>query len=83
MSVPHGYADAKLYGPLCDDATFYSSEKEGRLQARFKLYKADIHDEFFGLSDEEQRTLIEVVRRKGKGVSNKLFAEALNLARVK
>lgn len=74
--------EATVYGPLCDDATIYSTEKEGRLRATYMLTAEIVHNRFTGLSQDEKRNLIEMVRKKGKGVSMKLFCDSLNLPRV-
>ncbi len=81
-STQHYSVDVHVFGPVCDDANSPLAEKEGRLRIEFCLRKADIHDPIIGFTEEEQRQIWEVVRKKGKSINMKLFHAATGLARV-
>jgi hypothetical protein len=84
LSVPYGYADCDIYGPITDDVNSHQSERQGCLSAHFKLRKVDIHDDILGLTKEERRILTEKLRKLRKGGSSmQLLCDALKLERVK
>jgi hypothetical protein len=83
-SVPNGWVDCHIYGPITDDVNSHQSERQGCLSAHFKLRKVDIHDDILGLTKEERGILTEKLRKLRKGGSSmQLLCDALKLERVK
>lgn len=82
LDTSRGKATVNVYGPICDDANEYESagpkHKKVRLKASYRLTKEELHDRLIGLTQEEKRVLVDIVRKKS-GTDVTVFCRAFNV----